>query len=434
MILSVLFSAVVGQVLAASLNVENPHICKDTLAKFEQPIAPITSPLDGLINAVRLHCQDKHQASIDTLATVLSSPIGINSKQLTYAYILQSINFNNIGDDNSCATAKLSMAHAMNSDSPALAIRAELNYFSFCNVYDDNTQHALKRLYELNQLAAEMNSPSLQLVTHNQLSFVYYMLDQNQLSAEEAEKALLLSEQIGADDYLVTLFNLVDAYLDAGELSLAAQRILLYGDKLPASPSDFEQYLYHYAKSYLAYLQGDFAQVLAIRDAYFLKTDYRAPSFEEKLAVLTGLSCAQLSQFDCVAGVIEQHFAQYLTIQSMENISRLGLLELLIHWHTHQQDHLSLAKVHQAYFNLANNKLIRQQQATKVLGVAKLNNEVIRLNSEEVHKQLAVQQQTTKNYRIMLSVAVVLLIIVLLAYLQLRRKISQQLLRISELK
>lgn len=434
MILSVLFSVAMGQVLAASLNVENPHICKDTLAEFTQPITPHTSPLDGLINAVRLHCQDQHQASIEMLAPVLSSPIGIDSKQLTYAYILQSINFNNIGDDNSCPTAKLSMAHAVNSDSPALAIRAELNYFSFCNVYDDNTQHALKRLYELNQMAADMKNPGLQLVTHNQLSFVYYMLDQNQLSAEEAEKALILSEQIGADDYLVTLFNLVDAYLDAGELSLAAQRLMLYGDKLPQSPSDFEQYLYHYAQSYLAYLQGDFEQVLAVRDAYILKTDYRAPSFEEKLAVLTGLACAQLAQFDCVKQVIEQHFAEFLTSQSLENISRLGLFELLIHWHAHQQDYPVLAKVHQGYFNLANEKLIRQQQATKVLGVAKLNNEVIRLNSEEVHKRLAAQQQTTKNYRIMLSVAVVLLIIVLLAYLQLRRKISQQLMHINELK
>ncbi|REL36626.1 hypothetical protein [Thalassotalea euphylliae] len=420
--------------IGASFDVEDPHICKHTLAKYKQPIAQQNSALDGLINAVLLHCQDQHQASIEALSPVLSKPADLSSKQLTYAYILQSVNLNNIADDNSCAAAKLSMAHGMNSNSELLSIRAELNYFSFCNVYDDNTQHALKRLYELNQIAADMDSLNLQLVIHNQLSFVYYMLEQNQLSAEEAEKALALSEQLAADDYLLTLFNLIDAYLDAKELSLAEQRLALYEERLASSQSEFEHYLFHYAKSYLAYLQADYRKVLTVQSQYFEKTDFSSPSFDEKLAILKGLSCWQLAQYECMEQTIKQHFSQYIANDGEQAISRLGLYELLIHWHTYQQDHRSLNKAQQGYFNLANDKLTRQQQAAKVLGVAKLNNEVIRLNSEGVHKQLVAQNQTLQNYRVLIGVIGALLVLVTLAYLHLRRRVSQQVLRINELK
>lgn len=423
---------------AASIDVENPYMCKQTLAKYQQPITPQHSAHDSLVNAIRLHCLDQHQASIKALSPALAKPDNLTSKQLTYAYILQSVNLNNLADENSCTVAKLSMAYALNSNSELLSIRAELNYFSFCNVYDDNTQHALKRLYELNQMAVEMGDLHLQLVIHNQLSFVYYMLEQNQLAAEEGEKALALSEKLEADDYLLTLFNLIDAYLDANALNLAKQRLALYEQQLASAPSEFERYLFYYAKSYLAYLQKDYQTVLSVRQEYFDKTEVSSPSFTEKLVILAGLSCWELARYECLTQIVNQHFTQYvgekyIAKNSGEEINRLRLYELLIHWFTYQQDNHSLKKYQQGYFDLANETLIRQQQAAKVLGVAKLNNEVIRLNSEEVHKQLVAQKQNLQNHRVLLGVIAALLLVILLAYLRLRRKVSQQVLKVNAL-
>ncbi|NMP30085.1 hypothetical protein HII17_00800 [Thalassotalea sp. M1531] len=413
---------------ANNIDIEDPHICKNTLANFPQPIVQPLSSVDALINAVRLHCLDQHKSSVETLSPVLTQPGGLSTAQLTYAYILHSINLNNLADDQSCEAAKLSMAHAANADSVKLAIRAELNYFSFCDVYDENTPHALKRLYELSKVAIDIDSLYLQMTIHNQISYVYYMLDQNQLSAEEGEKALALSKAMQSDDYFIILFNLIDAYLDAGEVELAEQKISLFGKDLSDKSTKWERYLYHYAQSYLAFLRKDYQQVLDIDQAHFQQGSSDSASFVEKLAVFKGISCAELKNMSCVQATIEQYFSQ----PDWQQINRLTLLELYIKWFSHQQDLPNLSQAQQRYFDVTYQKLIKQQQAAKVLGVAKLNNEIIRLNSEETLKQLAYQNEINRVYLIALLFAGGLLLVFIMAYVLLKRRVKQQVITVKK--
>ncbi|WP_448212931.1 hypothetical protein [Colwellia sp. MEBiC06753] len=414
---------------ATEFDVEDPYICKNTLANYQGPITPANGEVEQLINAVRYHCLDDHQASIETLLPVLNQPAQLSPSQLTYAYILHAINLNNIDDDRSCDMAKLSMVNAANTDSVELSIRAELNYFSFCDVYKDNIPHALKRLYELNTKALQNNKLSLQLTIHNQLSFVYYFLDQNQLSAEEGEKALAISEQMASDDYMVTLFNLIDAYLDAGEVALAEQRLALYQSKLTDLSTDWERYLYQYARTYLLYLQGNYQAVVDINNSYFQQNAGQSPAFIEKQAGFYGLACVALGDLTCVEQVVNQHFLA----TSLADIERLATLELLINWYSASNQAADLAAVHARYFDLVHEKLIKQQQATKVLGVAKLNNEIIRLNSDDALAQLAQQQRLNTWYQYCLFAVILLFAGTLIAYISLKRKVKRQVIMINEM-
>jgi len=416
------FCASFSLVWASEFDVEDPYICKHTLAKYKQPIAAPSTNLERLINAVTAHCLDEHQASIELLSPVLQEPVGLTTDQITYAHILHSINLNNVGNDAACEYAKLSMAHAANSTSKPLSIRTELNYFSFCELYEENTPHALKRLYELSKEAIEIDSLYLQMNIHNQISYVYYMLDQNQLSAEEGEKALVLSEQLQSDDYEIVLFNLIDAYLDAGDLSLAEKYISHFKAQINENSTKWSRYLSLYAQTYLAYLQKQYRVVLDLdREILAIETEV-SPSLIQRRAIVKGLSCSALNNIECVASVMAQHFSK----PQWSNIDRLMLLELYIKWFSYKKDWEKVANAQQRYFDLTYQKLTLQQQAAKILGVAKLNNEVIRLNSEKTLKQLDYQSNINRVYFIALVVLGALLVVFIAVYWHLKRRVSQQ--------
>ena len=286
----VVSASTMNTVNAFEFDVEDPHLCKSTIAEYGQLAdSDITTDQERLIQAVVSHCQDDFAGSIAIVDDLLKSPQSLTAAELTYTHILQSISLSNVQDKKSCDMAKLSVAFANSGASRALGIRAELGFYSFCEVTDENLAHALQRLYELNKETVSLDIPHLELAIHNQISFVYYNLDQNQLAADELEAALRISQEIAADDYIVTLYNLIDAYLDAGQLALAQQRLTLFASKLTESSSAFEKWLFYYAQSHYALLNKDYAQVLS----YFEKFDIiEAPdsvALVEKLASVQGL-------------------------------------------------------------------------------------------------------------------------------------------------
>ena len=406
---------------AASFDVEDPYICQNTVANFPEPYLTPENNREVLINGVREHCLDNYQASSEIVSELLNDLAGLSKKEITYAYVLQSINLNNIGSNDNCDLAKLAVAHGHGSDSKTLAIRAELNYFSFCELHDGNTSHTLKRLYELSKEALAMESFNLQLAIHNQISYVYYLLDQNQLAADELEIALELGKKMKSDDYLITLYNLIDAYLDAGELSLAEQRIELYHQSLTEKSSQWEQWLVLFAESYLSLLKEDYEKVLELKDKLGKGEPNDSPVFNEKIAIIQGLACFELGQFSCAESVINTH----LMSTPIEDINRLKWLALLVKWYDYKGQYKEMRITQQRYFDLAEQKLFTQQQAAKILGVAKLNNEVIRLSSLELEQKLEQQQHTNRMYTLAITFLSVLLVVFVIGYWRLSVKIKK---------
>lgn len=243
--------------------------------------------------------------------------------------------------------------------------------------------------------------------------------EQNQLAADELEIALAISEKMQSDDYLVTLYNLIDAYLDAGEVDMAQSRIAIYQQHMSEQSSVWEQWLLHYANSYHALLIKDFDKILEIKNQIAQLGPTDSPVFTDKINIIQGLACFELGQYECVENIITEHFIE----QDYRDIRRLKLLELLIKWHGYQGNSEQMMEVQQYYFSLTQQKLFAQQQAAKVLGVAKLNNEVIRLSSEETAKQLSYQNEINRLFIIALAISLVMLLVLVVAYIRLKRRL-----------
>ena len=410
-------------VKAQSFDVEDPYICKNTLANYAHLAdQQVEGQQEQLKKAVVLHCQDDYKASADLMDVILKRPDNLLSAELTYSHILQSINLSFTDFQRACDTAKLAVAFATSGKSRALEIRAELGYYAFCDITDNNIAHALQRLYELSKEAIAENQAHLELAVHNQISYVYYNLDQNQLAADELEAALAISRVINADDYSITLFNLIDAYLDAGQLIPAEQRLTLFSNLINDNSSQFEHWLFYYAKSYHALLSDDYQQVVEYIKEFDSIEPIESPELKVKLASVQGLACFYLSEFDCVATLFERHFNQL----DLKTESSLNVLKLAILWYQQQANETLYKQAQTRYFDVAEQKLFRQQQAAKVLGVAKLNNEVIQLNADRAQKQLIYQSELNQIHSIVIAMASVFILLLLTIIYRIRQKTKRR--------
>ena len=133
-------------------------------------------------------------------------------------------------------------------------------------------------------------------------------------------------------------------------------------------------------------------------------------------------SCFALKQYDCVDEFVNQYFSQ---LEPSEE-SSLKVLKLLIQWYQRQARNDLVAPLQQRYFELAEKKLVTQQQAAKILGVAKLNNEVIQLNAETVEKELAYQNELNRIHLVVIVMATILILILLIYLFRTRRKNKQR--------
>ncbi|MFD2167869.1 hypothetical protein ACFSJY_16570 [Thalassotalea euphylliae] len=415
MLLISLFSI---RAFAAQVDVEDPHICSTTDKNFPALFSSPKSSNEALVNAIKLHCSDKYQESAGIMAPLLQNPVGLEVKTVSYAYILQSINLNNTDHPDACSIAKLSMVHANESASDLLRIRSELNYFSFCDVYADNTPYALERLYELSAEASALENDYIALTIYNQLSYVYYMLDQNQLSAEALEQALLISEAMKADDYFVTLYNMIDAYLESGELNIANQHIAKFEQRLTDKNSVWETFLLSYAKMHHAFQAGDYEQVMALSERTNTLFPQDSSSFQQKLASLQGIACLRLNKIECA----KRHYEETLANIDIPSMSRPVTLEFIAMWLVNEKAWEKASEVQNRYIAVVNERYQKQQQAAKVLGVAKLNNEVIRLNAEKARKQLTYQHEINRLYLIGILVLAGISIVFAIAYLRVKAK------------
>lgn len=402
---------------AASLDVEDPKVCHAAIEQF--PIenqTEFSSDRQQLGFAVKLHCVDRYDESKALIDQLFSRSPELSPNELTYSHILQSINLNNIDDKSACDIAKLAMAYANAGSSQILQIRAELHYFSFCDLSDDNIAVRLNRLYELSKLAIEINEPHLKLAVHNQISFVYYILEQNQLSADELEVALVIAKEVSADDLTITYYNLIDAYVDANLLDNAQLLIEEYQQHLGGGGTAYEQWLLYYGTANYLYARNHYQQLVE-HITTFDETEWPdSPSLVENLAIIYGLACFQLQDYKCAERIYTKHFVNDLPLET----NNRHKLQLMIDWYAHQQDLTTMRQAIQRYYQIIEEKLNNQQQASKILGVAQLNNEIIRLNAQE--KLTQEQHQRTIDKILLIGGLILLALVVLLIVLRWRKR------------
>jgi diguanylate cyclase (GGDEF)-like protein len=300
-------------------------------------------------------------------------------------------------------------------------LSSELGLITVCGINGDNVGVKLGRLFALLKFYSLKDDQQALAHIHNNIGLLYSSIGQRALSAEQYEK----SYQLGLNVYeeknqLNTLISLITAHSGSGDYEKAKLMIEELGRRNLKVNTPLSNSLFHFAQSRQAYRTNDYESLrksLRSWDVFLKQISHTTMNllYEWYAAAL----CLHDKDRVCVSDFLQK--------QNDTNLAMPASLSKHLHYTGFLvKAHLFLGNVEAAklsfdnYFSISLDKIKKQQESARVLGVANLHNEIIGLES-------SLAKAEEQRLQIILLVLMTILILIALGYLTLGRRYLRKL-------
>lgn len=374
-----------------------------------------------VIKAQGLICIGQYLEAKTLLESLLSDPL-MEKQSRSYASIVYQIGFIlDVQEDGAqCSYYKQaqSLSHNKFND---INLSAQLGQITVCDQEGQDMSVKLGRLYTLlEQFMLKGDDASVAHI-HNNIGLLYGDIGQNVLAAEQYEK----SYEIGLKVYepknqVAPLISVISAHMGSGDFAKANKMIEELAKANLIINTPLTNSWLHYAQSRYFYQLGDYE---LMRNSMWKWAVYLPLVSNKQMDALYQWYAAAL----CVVDKDKKCVMDYLQLRALEDIknpSRLSknkdYLRFLVEANLFLENIEQTTVAFQQYASILAEKLREQQSSGRILGVAKLHGEVVKLEASLVK----IEKQHIQ------SIAIILLVvggIFLLAYYTLGRKYLRKL-------
>jgi diguanylate cyclase (GGDEF)-like protein len=369
--------------------------------------------------ATQYVCRNENQLAHQTLEKLTGLP---ENKINQDYYIAALLEFGVIAANNKLGEEckYFDLALKKMTDTTQYNLRFIIQLWHNSNCAENEPVITLRKSYQLLQIAEQKNYPHLKADILHNIAFQFAINGQAATSAKIREQAIELTLQldtngINIEDY----FNLTRDYIDAGDIINAekglAKFIMIWNKQ---KDNSYATKLKLILTAMLANAQKDFIRMKNATDEMQSLFNGIDSDFNSNImSILHVIACYETEDMDCVDSFmvnIKQHLSHPRDGKNTE------LLKFLVTYY------LKSDKFDEAYYFLtlytqeSESKLIEQQNSALVLGVAKLNQDIIEMDLDLAKTELKESQVIT--YFIAVVTFITIFMAVLFWYLSHRNK------------